>query len=367
MAEKKKKFKFKDPRTGKVKEYPDNAYWRGITKRRQEKYDKLTAEQKQRIKDRQAKLAERKADTQKKKDEVSAGRAAGLTMHEIRAKRLGMTPEELTKKNIGTAEFVLGSLPVGGAAIKGGMAAIKALRGAKAAKAAGTAKKAAAKKAAPKAAAKKAAAKKAAPKNQPKNISEWAGATRTPKKASPKAAAPKAAAKKAAPKKKPNVAAAKKAAGQRRAANALLGGLAGAGVLAVANKAISPTKPKADTTPKKRAKPGGTNKGADPKKAEPRKPSGPQTRGSAKPKRVRDLEAMSKPRASGPSTRSGAKRGASKTITAGKNVGFGPKGNIFPKNAEDRARLMKLYGGTGSAAAKAAAAGKQGTLKKGKK
>ena len=56
-----------------------------------------------------------------------------------------------------------------------------------------------------------------------------------------------------------------------------------------------------------------------------------------------------------------------KAITAGKNVGFGPKGNIFPKNAEDRARLMRLYGGTGSAAAKAAAAGKQGTLKKGKK
>jgi len=55
-----------------------------------------------------------------------------------------------------------------------------------------------------------------------------------------------------------------------------------------------------------------------------------------------------------------------KPVTAGKNVGFGPKGNIFPKNAADRARLMKLYGGTGSAAAKAAAAGKQGNLKKNK-
>ena len=53
-----------------------------------------------------------------------------------------------------------------------------------------------------------------------------------------------------------------------------------------------------------------------------------------------------------------------KAITAGKNTGFGPKGNIFPKNAADRERLMKLYGGTGSAAAKAAAAGKQGTLAK---
>tara|TARA_R100001510_G_scaffold46635_1_gene43660 strand:- start:159 stop:1130 length:972 start_codon:yes stop_codon:yes gene_type:complete len=51
-------------------------------------------------------------------------------------------------------------------------------------------------------------------------------------------------------------------------------------------------------------------------------------------------------------------------ITAGANTGFGPKGNIFPKNAEDRKRLMDLYGGTGSRAAKAAAAGTQGTLKK---
>lgn len=355
MAEK-KKFKFKDPNTGKVKEYPDTAYWRGITKRRQEKYNKLTAEQKQRIKDRQAKVAKRKADTQKKKDEVSAGKAAGLTMHEIRAKRMGMTPEELTKKNIGTAEFVLGSLPVGGAAIKGGMAAVKALRGAKAAKAAGTAKKAAT--------GTKAAAKKKAATGT-KETAKKKAATGT--KEAAKKAAPKKSTSKAAAKKKPNVAAAKKAAGQRRAANALLGGLGAAGVLAVANKAISPTKPKADTTPKKRAKPGGTNKGADPKKAEPRKSSGPQTRGSAKPKRVRDLEAMSKPRASGPSTRSGAKRGATKTITAGGNVGFGPKGNIFPSSAEDRKRLMKLYGGTGSAAAKAAAAGKQGTLKKEKK
>jgi len=53
-------------------------------------------------------------------------------------------------------------------------------------------------------------------------------------------------------------------------------------------------------------------------------------------------------------------------ITAGKNTGFGPKGNIFPSNAAERAALMKMYGGTGSAAAKAAAAGKQGDLTAGK-
>ena len=54
----------------------------------------------------------------------------------------------------------------------------------------------------------------------------------------------------------------------------------------------------------------------------------------------------------------------SKPITAGGNVGFGPKGNIFPKNATERKRLMDKYGGTGSAAAKAAAQGKQGSLKR---
>ena len=53
-----------------------------------------------------------------------------------------------------------------------------------------------------------------------------------------------------------------------------------------------------------------------------------------------------------------------KPITAGGNVGFGPKGNIFPSNSEERKKLMNKYGGTGSAAAKAAAQGKQGSLKK---
>jgi len=51
-------------------------------------------------------------------------------------------------------------------------------------------------------------------------------------------------------------------------------------------------------------------------------------------------------------------------VTAGPNVGFGPKGNIFPSNAAERRELMAKYGGTGSAAAKAAAAGRQGNLTK---
>ena len=53
-----------------------------------------------------------------------------------------------------------------------------------------------------------------------------------------------------------------------------------------------------------------------------------------------------------------------KNITAGPNTGFGSKGNIFPSNAAERRELMAKFGGTGSAAAKAAAAGKQGNLKR---
>lgn len=69
---------------------------------------------------------------------------------------------------------------------------------------------------------------------------------------------------------------------------------------------------------------------------------------------------------SGPQTRGSQKRGATPRITAGPNTGFGPKGNIFPSNAAERAALMKMYGGTGSRAAKAAKAGTQGDLVAGK-
>jgi hypothetical protein len=93
------------------------------------------------------------------------------------------------------------------------------------------------------------------------------------------------------------------------------------------------------TTPKYKTKEGGPGRQAPSKKAA--QPSGPSTRGSAK-------------------------RGATKPISAGPNTGFGPKGNQFPGNAEERAALMKMYGGTGSAAAKAAIAGKQGNLAAGK-
>jgi len=65
-----------------------------------------------------------------------------------------------------------------------------------------------------------------------------------------------------------------------------------------------------------------------------------------------------------------AKEGAKQkrtNISASKNTGFGPGGNIFPSSDADRKRLMAMYGGTGSKAAAAAARGTQGNLKKGKK
>lgn len=55
--------------------------------------------------------------------------------------------------------------------------------------------------------------------------------------------------------------------------------------------------------------------------------------------------------------------GAQKNIDAGGNTGFGIKGNQFVGGPEERAIMMKYYGGTGSAAAKAALEGKQGILK----
>ena len=51
-------------------------------------------------------------------------------------------------------------------------------------------------------------------------------------------------------------------------------------------------------------------------------------------------------------------------ITAGGNTGFGPKGNIFVSSEKRRKELMDKYGGTGSAAAKAAMKGTQGNMVK---
>ena len=52
-----------------------------------------------------------------------------------------------------------------------------------------------------------------------------------------------------------------------------------------------------------------------------------------------------------------------KVLDAGKNTGFGPNASTFVGGPEERAVMMKYYGGTGKAAAKAAQEGKQGKLK----
>jgi len=49
-------------------------------------------------------------------------------------------------------------------------------------------------------------------------------------------------------------------------------------------------------------------------------------------------------------------------ITAGGNTGFGAKGNVFVSSEKRRKELMDKFGGTGSAAAKAAMKGTQGSM-----
>ena len=49
-------------------------------------------------------------------------------------------------------------------------------------------------------------------------------------------------------------------------------------------------------------------------------------------------------------------------ITAGGNTGFGAKGNVFVSSEKRRKELMDKFGGTGSAAAKAARKGTQGNM-----
>ena len=101
-------------------------------------------------------------------------------------------------------------------------------------------------------------------------------------------------------------------------------------------------------------------------KSKPSKPTKRKDLGTVKARKVTPQKEDAPAKSSGPSTRGSNKRGATKVISAGPNTGFGPKGNIFPGSAAERAGYMKMYGGTGSAAAKAAAAGKQGDLKAGR-
>lgn len=85
------------------------------------------------------------------------------------------------------------------------------------------------------------------------------------------------------------------------------------------------------------------------------KPKGKVDQSKKRPPKQQSTPTSTKPR---------VRTQKAKNITAGPNTGFGPKGNIFPSNAAERRALMAKFGGTGSAAAKAAAAGKQGNLKR---
>ena len=104
-----------------------------------------------------------------------------------------------------------------------------------------------------------------------------------------------------------------------------------------------------------------TSRGPERAPADPSKPKGKPTPNTKKMPPQGPPKAKQRPT---PNTKKIDPRGRS--VTAGKNVGFGPKGNIFPSNAEERKALMLMYGGTGSEAGKRAIAGKQGNIAKGR-
>ena len=405
------------------------------------------AERERRAAERKRKFEERKAAMDKKIREVQEGRAAGMTMTEIRAKRMNISAKELKQKQLATllgmAEGMATFLPFG-AAVKGGMLIYKGLKGAKAAKALKTAaanakKTADAKKVSSATSSTKPRVRVKAGSSKPRtapNTAKEAGRGGTAPKTKPRVRV-KAGSNK--PRTAPNTA--KEAGrtkltpkGKKLVTGAAIGtgvgltalGLAGRSAYDSITKRDKPVKPRTapDTssergrkgTPKRAGKPrtapnvvseagrSGTPKRKTPKSSEKprfapgmnvmRTRAGTPTGEAFKKKNDRSTVATSKGKArTTPSTasekgrkgtpkRTGKLRTAPNTvseagrkgtpkrtakITAGPNVGFGPKGNQFPKDAADRRRLMAMYGGTGSAAAKAAAQGKQGNLKKGKK
>ena len=414
MAEN-KTFKFKNPNTGIVSEYRDTPYFRKMTARIQKKYDNLSAKDKATIKERIAKRNERQSKQDKMRSEVREGRAAGLTMTEIRAKRMNISADELKKRQLATvlgmAEGMSMFLPAG-AAIKAGQLVYKGLKGARAAKALKAAAKAnrASKGGKQSTRVTVSDAQKAAGRRPKKNeVIEGTAVEKSSKRVKPPArttarTTKEGAASKRMPVRRPRSDVKKPGTGVmeiRRAGTsprgmkrvqgsdrptpkpavrgpasakkgltarqkALLAGAAavGAGTAAylagdkdkavagptrggAASKRMPTPKPKSTTKPTPKPK----RRGTPPLGG----PSGGPKKGNGTTKK------NGRPPLGGPS--GGAKP---KKISAGANTGFGPKGNIFPSNAKERAALMLMYGGTGSAAAKAAAAGKQGDLKAGK-
>ena len=475
-----KKFMFTDPNTGIAREYRDTSYFRKMTARIQKKYDNLSAEQKARIKKRIEQREARSAETAKKVEEVRAGRAAGLTMTEIRAKRMNISADELKQRQLGTllgmAEGTSLFLPAG-AAIRGGMLVYKGLKGAAAARAlraAANAKKAGKKppaktvKTAPKPT-KTGAASKRMPEAKSKKPagSVPAGGSRTKptskdkpttvRQDKPKVRVPATtrggASSKRMPPRRPGLAknrkrvdgkpietpstpkgsgrpmstrqmldkvranAAKRTKPPKPLTPAQRAAIAGRsaapavkGAVSDTNKATTPKVTRSGaaskrmpvvpkkTTPKISAsaaaekrniktygkplipsrssalvsltgKPAETGAAFKKKKngAKPTTKSTPKTtKSGAASKRMPTAKKRTAPSTASEAGRKGTPKRVTR-ITAGANVGFGPKGNIYPRDAADRRRLMAKYGGTGSAAARAAAQGKQGNMKKGSK
>ena len=123
-------------------------------------------------------------------------------------------------------------------------------------------------------------------------------------------------------------------------------------------------KPAAGGAGKKKTVPTPTPKPKKPRRTPDAKKISPKGRPGATTPDTKKISPKGRPGATTPDTKKMPAKG--RPVSAGKNVGFGPKGNIFPSNAAERAALMKMYGGTGSAAAKRAADGKQGDLVAGK-
>ena len=384
-----KKFKFKNPNTGIVEERPDTPYFRNLAKKIQEKYNKLSDKDKAAIKTRIQKREARQADTDKKKQEVKKGRAAGLSMTEIRAKRMNISADELNKKQLATllnmAAGMSTFLPAG-AAIKAGQLVYKGMKGAKAAKAIRAAANANKTSKTTKPATKtqviegKAIEKSSKPVRTTKPSTDKKPSTAVTKKPRTDVKKPGTGVMEIRPGAKPkrgmktvtgtdktrdlnkiksNIKAAQRAGNaskvEKLVAAALAAGLVTSAAVLTGKKpgpsVASVTKPKPPTSkPKRAGRPplGGPSDGR--KKGPPtgRPPLGGPSDGTKKKKK-----SMPKP---------GDRASNRTSFNAGRDVGFGPKGNIFPSNDAERAALMKMYGGTGSKAGKAAQAGTQGDL-----
>ena len=168
----------------------------------------------------------------------------------------------------------------------------------------------------------------------------------------------------AKPTPKPRVKGPDKAKANKTVRNLIIAAAAAAGAGGTAYLAGNKDKATAGGAGKKKTVPTPTPKPKKPRRTPDTKKISPKGRPGATTPDTKKISPKGKPGATTPDTKKMPAKG--RPITAGRNTGFGPKGNIFPSNAAERAALMKMYGGTGSAAAKAAAAGKQGDMTAGK-